>query len=195
MPEPRTHQRHQIKERFKQILTQVKAPASGPNPIQYFTDAGLSVYNSRFFNVKEEEFPVILIYSPSETTEETSDSEMKRTLTIMVECLAQDDDGEKLSLVLSRIASQVESKMFNHDTLSTIPANSSADDALVSGIYLKSTEEAYDPEGDSSLAAVRLEWSVEYITEPVAEGPDSDFETGHINYDNLAEDLVSVPIV
>lgn len=121
------------------------------------TLAGTNVSVSRSIPSEDVTFPLINVYSLSESVERFDEApkRYRRRMTLLIECLSRGDDDDKLDLANERLGFQVELLMEKDETLG----------GLLNKLELTSTDYQQEPDGASPLALLALRYSLEYFDE------------------------------
>jgi hypothetical protein len=182
------HHRHVIRNAVAELL-------------QGRTNAGHSVFQTRYKEWRPGELPALAVYALEETVDPESarsaPRELKRTLQLAIQgvvALSADVDA-----ALDELARQVERVMHADPWLSD-----SKGEARVSDSVLAATHLGVDEEGDLPVGLVRLTYTVTYYTPaPAAEDlpPLADFTKAHVETNlrgaqaaaDRAQDDVAVP--
>ena len=133
------HYRQQIREQVATTLTGLSS-------------LNTNIFQSRVYNIEEENLPCALIYTKNEESEPITISyprTIAKTLDLTIEIYTK---GSTYETSIENIIKQVREKMFT--------------DRLVNGLakdsFITSTEITYNGEGDSSLAVGLLSYQIEY---------------------------------
>jgi hypothetical protein len=126
------------------------------------TNAKEKVFVSRSVPVDVEDLPAILIYSTSENVRRFNEApkDYQRELTVAVECLATGNDDDDLDLKLEVLGETVESLMEIDETLGDI----------VHKVELTGTGYTQDPDGQSPLGSLVLQFAVTFYTDAIRPG-------------------------
>lgn len=135
----------------QQIIDEIGTTLTG------LTTTGARVYPSRVDPLSGSEVPGLLIYD----TEDTPDDEQStlihqyRNAIIVIEAFATGAAGDAVSQTLNTIASEIEVAIFGDVTRGNI--------AL--GTFYRQTSKTYDSEAAVVAGVMRMEFSVDYMTE------------------------------
>lgn len=197
--------------RRKAIRKAIKAALVGK------TSAGAQVFDSISSALWAETLPTIAIYCRSESVEEQNSAprEYKRTIELVVECIAEGGSAEDpssagpfLDDVLDDISDQVELELNRDETLGPVLNALGQVVALVDEILLNNVEFEYRGEGRKPTGSCRLVFFVTYyehrpgsIEEQDGVGDlktvDAKWKVGHdqSSPDNVveAEDTLDIP--
>lgn len=126
------------------------------------TNAKENVFISRSVPVDVDDLPAILIYSTSETVRRFNEApkDYQRELTVAVECLATGNDDDDLDVKLEILGETVESLMEIDETLGDI----------VHKVELTGTGYTQDPDGQSPLGSLVLQFAVTFYTDAIRPG-------------------------
>lgn len=145
------------------------------------TLAKKSVFVSRAIPSEVEQFPLINVYSISESVDRFDEApkRYRRRMTILIECLSLGDTDEAVDCALEKLASQVEDLMERDETLG----------GLLNKLELTGTDYQQEPDGASPMGLLSLRYLVEFFSTPSSgedelsdwNGADVDWKVGHNN--------------
>lgn len=121
------------------------------------TLAGENISLSRSIPSEDVSFPLVNVYSISESVERFDEApkRYRRRLTVLIECLSRGDEDSELDLELERLAYQIELLMERDETLG----------GLLNKLELTSSDYQQEPDGASPIALLALRYSLEYFDE------------------------------
>ena len=158
------------------------------------TEAGPRVYTNQSSEIWDDELPVIVITTRSETLEllNTAPREYKRAIDFVIEIVATGGESpetkDTAEDLVDKIAEEVENKLSRDDRLGSFENNFGETMALVDELVLSNIEFEYTGEGIQPMASARMAYRGTYYEyRPFSsedQGITEDFEQAEVDWKN-----------
>ena len=167
---PNSHQRKQIRDVVKSVLTDETA-------------AEKNVFVNQYLSLPQDQLPAICIYTGKEQSDIFNNQMLKRTLTLSVEIHTSKRTQDGMVEELELIAAECEQALLQHEDL----------DGNCDKLSLVSTDIIIKTDGDEPMGAALLSYNVEYYTLHVADTPATNATQTKLYYENNTEGKVDLP--
>lgn len=167
---PNSHQRKQIRDVVKSVLTDETA-------------AEKNVFVNQYLSLPQDQLPAICIYTGKEQSDIFNNQMLKRTLTLSVEIHTSKRTQDGMVEELELIAAECEQALNQHEDL----------DGNCDQLTLISTDIAVKNDGDELIGAALMSYNVEYYTSTAVDTPDIALEQTDLYYENNTEGKVVLP--